>query len=146
MPTLQPNTTNSNITVDSTTVASTTIEIATSTTTAAPPTTIAAPPENIALEEPSKKLPDTADRSNGNEEIQHENGEPISPALNTPPATEPPPSESPPVNDKVMQPLEGDNDGMAHAPAAEAIKPMPSAYPVDTPPAETPIAFEEAEK
>lgn len=142
---LQPNTTNSNITVDSTTAASTTVEI---TTTTAAPTTTAAAPEIIALEEPSKKLPDTADRSNGNEEIQHNNGEPISPALNTSPATEPPPTVSPLVADKVMEPkpVDGYIDEMAHAPATEPIKPLPSAFPVDTPPAETPITFDEADK
>lgn len=124
------NTTSSDVTVAATTVASTTIEITTTAPTVAPATT--AIPESIALEAPSKKLPEPADISNGNEEIQHGDSEPIDASS---PATKPPP-----VEEKLTQSqtIEGDMEEIAHAQAAEP-EPMnlaPSAFPVDDIPPE----------
>lgn len=124
--TLASSTTNSNISVDPTTVASTTVEIST-TPPATAPATLPATAESTALDEHSRKLPDSAEKING-DGVQHGDSEPIN-ASNPSPAT-----EAMPAIDKVMQPQPADGDikEMAHEPDTE-----PSALPIDDVHAET---------
>lgn len=135
----EANTTNSNISEVTTTVASTSIEATTAPTlatetVAAPlptetPTTLPPISESIALDEPSEKPPDDTNKAVRNGHVHDGNGGRSGEMNSTTPT-----DSTPVIEAMQQQPSEGNIEEVTREPSADAI---PSAFPVEEIPTET---------